>query len=173
MVGGHEPAGQGGQHCLRGFGGLRLRRPFGFTAGFAPEMIGPMIVGKLVGGVSAIAVAMWLTGEGRKVVTISVSRQKSEIPGRVLTKTPAPGYNGAVYFRSCEEKSTLFLLRKRAPEGARGCGEGSGTWSGAEPSSGDSPQADGSGSSCYRRLRYGQNARANQGGTASVFVALG
>ena len=38
----------------------------GFTAGFAPEMIGPMIVGKLVGGVSAIAVAMWLTGKGEK-----------------------------------------------------------------------------------------------------------
>jgi len=33
----------------------------GFTAGFAPEMIGPMIVAKLVGGVSAIAVALWLT----------------------------------------------------------------------------------------------------------------
>ena len=33
----------------------------GFTAGFAPEMIGPMIVGKLVGGVSAVAVALWLT----------------------------------------------------------------------------------------------------------------
>ena len=33
----------------------------GFTAGFAPEMIGPMIIGKLVGGVSAVAVAMWLT----------------------------------------------------------------------------------------------------------------
>ena len=33
----------------------------GFTAGFAPEMIGPMIVGKLVGGISAIAVALWLT----------------------------------------------------------------------------------------------------------------
>ena len=38
----------------------------GFTAGFAPEMIGPMIVGKLVGGISAVAVAMWLTrGEER------------------------------------------------------------------------------------------------------------
>lgn len=35
----------------------------GFTAGFAPEMIGPMIVGKLVGGVSAVAVALWLTKE--------------------------------------------------------------------------------------------------------------
>ena len=32
----------------------------GFTAGFAPEMIGPMIVGKLAGGISAVAVAMWL-----------------------------------------------------------------------------------------------------------------
>lgn len=38
----------------------------GFTAGFAPEMIGPMIVGKLVGGVSAIAVGMWLTGKEEK-----------------------------------------------------------------------------------------------------------
>lgn len=33
----------------------------GFTASFAPEMIGPMIIGKLVGGVSAVALAMWLT----------------------------------------------------------------------------------------------------------------
>ena len=33
----------------------------GFAAGFAPEMIGPMIVGKLVGGISAVAVALWLT----------------------------------------------------------------------------------------------------------------
>ncbi len=33
----------------------------GFTAGFAPEMMGAMMVGKLVGGVSAIAVALWLT----------------------------------------------------------------------------------------------------------------
>ena len=33
----------------------------GFTAGFAPEMIGPMIVGKLAGGASAVGVAMWLT----------------------------------------------------------------------------------------------------------------
>ncbi len=39
----------------------------GFTAGFAPEMIGPMIVGKLVGGVSAIAVAMWLTRKEEKL----------------------------------------------------------------------------------------------------------
>ena len=33
----------------------------GFTAGFAPEWIVPMIVGKLVGGISAVAVALWLT----------------------------------------------------------------------------------------------------------------
>jgi len=33
----------------------------GFTAGFAPQMLPAMIVGKLVGGVSAVAVALWLT----------------------------------------------------------------------------------------------------------------
>lgn len=33
----------------------------GFTAGFAPEMLPAMIVGKLAGGVSAVAVALWLT----------------------------------------------------------------------------------------------------------------
>ena len=33
----------------------------GFTAGFAPDMLPAMIVGKLVGGVSAMAVALWLT----------------------------------------------------------------------------------------------------------------
>ena len=33
----------------------------GFTAGFAPEMLLPMIVGKLVGGLSAVIVALWLT----------------------------------------------------------------------------------------------------------------
>ena len=33
----------------------------GFTAGFAPEMMGAMIIGKLVGGISAVGVAMWLT----------------------------------------------------------------------------------------------------------------
>ena len=33
----------------------------GFTAGFAPEMLPAMIAGKLAGGVSAVAVAMWLT----------------------------------------------------------------------------------------------------------------
>ena len=33
----------------------------GFTAGFAPTMLPAMIVGKLVGGVSAVAVALWLT----------------------------------------------------------------------------------------------------------------
>ena len=35
----------------------------GFTAGFAPEMILPMIVGKLVGGISAVAVALMVTRE--------------------------------------------------------------------------------------------------------------
>ncbi len=33
----------------------------GYTAGFAPKMIVPMILGKLSGGISAIAVALWLT----------------------------------------------------------------------------------------------------------------
>ena len=33
----------------------------GFTAGFAPEMLLSMIVGKLIGGISAVAVALWLT----------------------------------------------------------------------------------------------------------------
>ena len=33
----------------------------GFTAGFAPEMLPSMIVGKLVGGISAVALAMLLT----------------------------------------------------------------------------------------------------------------
>ncbi len=33
----------------------------GFAAGFAPEIMGAMIAGKLAGGVSAIAVALWLT----------------------------------------------------------------------------------------------------------------
>ena len=33
----------------------------GFTAGFAPEMLPAMIVGKLAGGASAVAVALWLT----------------------------------------------------------------------------------------------------------------
>ena len=33
----------------------------GFTAGFAPEMLVSVILGKLVGGISAVAVALWLT----------------------------------------------------------------------------------------------------------------
>jgi ethanolamine transporter len=33
----------------------------GFTAGFAPEMLPAMIVGKLTGGVAAVVVALWLT----------------------------------------------------------------------------------------------------------------
>ena len=39
----------------------------GFTAGFAPEMMGAMIVGKLTGGISAVAVAMWLTRKEEKL----------------------------------------------------------------------------------------------------------
>ena len=33
----------------------------GFTAGFAPEMLAAVIIGKLAGGISAVAVALWLT----------------------------------------------------------------------------------------------------------------
>lgn len=33
----------------------------GFTAGFAPEMLPAMIVGKLAGGITAVAVAIWVT----------------------------------------------------------------------------------------------------------------
>ena len=33
----------------------------GFTAGFAPHMLPAMIIGKLSGGISAVAVALWLT----------------------------------------------------------------------------------------------------------------
>ena len=35
----------------------------GFTAGFAPEMLVPMILGKLTGGISAVMLALWLTKE--------------------------------------------------------------------------------------------------------------
>ena len=33
----------------------------GFTAGFAPEMLPAMILGKLAGGIAAVAVALWMT----------------------------------------------------------------------------------------------------------------
>jgi len=33
----------------------------GFTAGFAPEMLTAVIIGKLAGGVAAVMVALWLT----------------------------------------------------------------------------------------------------------------
>lgn len=33
----------------------------GFTAGFAPQMLLPMIAGKLAGGIAAVALALWLT----------------------------------------------------------------------------------------------------------------
>ena len=37
----------------------------GFTAGFAPEMLPAVIAGKLAGGISAVAVALWLTRKER------------------------------------------------------------------------------------------------------------
>ena len=33
----------------------------GFTAGFAPELLPAVILGKLAGGITAVAVALWLT----------------------------------------------------------------------------------------------------------------
>ena len=38
----------------------------GFTAGFDASMIFPMIVGKLVGGVTAVAVALWIARNGKE-----------------------------------------------------------------------------------------------------------
>ena len=38
----------------------------GFTAGFAPQMLPAMIAGKLAGGISAVAVALWLTKNSEK-----------------------------------------------------------------------------------------------------------
>lgn len=38
----------------------------GFTAGFAPAMLPAMILGKLAGGISAVAAALWLTGMEQK-----------------------------------------------------------------------------------------------------------
>ena len=38
----------------------------GFTAGFAPQMLPAMIAGKLAGGISAAAVALWLTKNSEK-----------------------------------------------------------------------------------------------------------
>jgi ethanolamine transporter len=37
----------------------------GFTAGFAPEMLPAMIMGKLAGGISAVVLALWLTKKQR------------------------------------------------------------------------------------------------------------
>ena len=39
----------------------------GFTAGFAPELLTAVILGKLAGGISAVAVALWLT-KTKKIV---------------------------------------------------------------------------------------------------------
>ena len=80
----------------------------------------------------------------------------------------------ALYISEAVKRRVRFFSREREPRKVRGgAARGAEHGLGAEPSSGDSPQVDGSGSPRYRRLRYGQNARANQGGTASVFVALG
>ena len=38
----------------------------GFAAGFAPEMILPMIVGKLVGGIAAVTVALFVVRERKR-----------------------------------------------------------------------------------------------------------
>ncbi len=38
----------------------------GFTAGFNPDLIFPMIIGKIVGGVTAVAVALWITRAYKK-----------------------------------------------------------------------------------------------------------
>ena len=43
----------------------------GFTAGFAPELLPAVIVSKLTGGVSAVAVALWLT---KKNITVDKNR---------------------------------------------------------------------------------------------------
>ena len=37
----------------------------GFTAGFAPELLGAMIVGKLVGGIAAVGIALWMTKKAK------------------------------------------------------------------------------------------------------------
>ena len=39
----------------------------GFTAGFAPELLGAMILGKLTGGISAIGIALLLTRKERRI----------------------------------------------------------------------------------------------------------
>lgn len=39
----------------------------GFTAGFSPALLWPMIAGKLTGGITAVAVALWMTKDKRRV----------------------------------------------------------------------------------------------------------
>ena len=50
-----------------------------------------------------------------------------------MTKPPAPGYNGAVYFRSYEEKSTLFLPEREPRKVRGGAAMGAEHGLGAEP----------------------------------------
>lgn len=77
----HEPAGQGGQYRLRGFGGLRLRRPSGLHGGLRPGDDRPHDRGKAGGRRQRHRGGHVADGKGRKVVTDSLFRQKSEIPG--------------------------------------------------------------------------------------------
>ena len=58
---------------------------------------------------------------------------------------PAPGYNGAVYFRSREEKSTLFLPEREPRKVQGGAAREAEHGLGAEPPSGDFS---------YRRFRF-------------------
>lgn len=52
----------------------------GFTAGVAPEIIAPMIVGKLVGGISAIAVALLITKNiKQEVVELEPEQEKKVV----------------------------------------------------------------------------------------------
>lgn len=51
----------------------------GFTAGVAPEIIMPMIVGKLVGGISAIAVAIMITKSIKQEETVEEAEAKKEV----------------------------------------------------------------------------------------------
>jgi len=59
----------------------------GFTAGVAPEIIMPMIVGKVVGGLSAIAVAIYVT---KNVSETSKLREEILIEDMPQPEVPQP-----------------------------------------------------------------------------------
>lgn len=44
-------------------GGYLLGDHLGFSAGYCPKLVIPMMVGKIIGGVSAVALALWMTRE--------------------------------------------------------------------------------------------------------------